>query len=143
MTFIFLNINTDRWFIYNTTYQHKCLDNIYANYSSHLVYMYNEFLILQDVFLTLKICSFYILRGIWYYFQVTIIGISSPLGASLYNISTRLCSQRTTSSSSKCRENIRWRRLFINKKINNCRAHSWTLRNDDIHDVTKKKVRIR
>jgi len=56
---------------------------------------------------------FYILYGIWYYFQVTIIGLSFPLGASLYNIGTRLCSQRTTSSSSMCREKIRWRRLFI------------------------------
>ena len=46
---------------------------------------------------------FYILCGIWYYFQVTIIGLSSPLGASLYNIGMRLCSQRTTSSSSKCK----------------------------------------
>jgi len=38
---------------------------------------------------------------------------SYPLGASLYNICTLLCSQRTTSSSFKCREKIRWRRLFI------------------------------
>jgi len=55
-----------------------------------------------------------ILRGIWYYLQVTIIDLSSPIGASLYNIGTRIRSQRTTSSSSKCREKIRWRRLFIN-----------------------------
>ena len=35
---------------------------------------------------------------------VTIIDLSSPIEASLYNIGTRLCSQRTTSSSSKCSE---------------------------------------
>ena len=66
--------------------------------------LYNDFIILQDVFLTWKVSFFYILCGIWYYFQVTIIGLSSPLGGSLYNIGTRLCSQRTTSSSSKSRE---------------------------------------
>ena len=77
--------------------------------------MYNDFIILQDVFLTWKVWVFCILRGIRYYFQVTIIGLSSPLGASLYNIGTRLCSQRTTSFSSKCSEKIRWRRIFINK----------------------------
>ena len=62
-----------------------------------------------------KYGSFYILRGIWYYFQVTIIALSSPLGALLYNIGTRLCSQRTKSSRSKCREKKRWRRLYCNK----------------------------
>jgi len=57
---------------------------------------------------------FYLLRGIWYYLLVTTTNLSSPLGASLYNIGTRLCCQRTTSSSSKCKEKVRWRRLFIN-----------------------------
>ena len=38
---------------------------------------------------------------------------SYPVGASLYNIDTRLCSQCTTPSSFKCMEKIRWRRLFI------------------------------
>jgi len=37
--------------------------------------MYNDFIILQDVFLTWKVCftflRFYILCEIWYYFQVT------------------------------------------------------------------------
>ena len=42
-----------------------------------------------------------------HYLQVIIIG------ASLYNICTRLRSQRTTSSSSKCREKIRWRLPFL------------------------------
>ena len=42
------------------------------------------------------VCTF--LHGIWYYLQVT------PLGTSLYNSGTRLCSQRTTSSCSKYRE---------------------------------------
>jgi len=51
----------------------------------------------------------------WNLVLVSIIGLSSPLEDSLYNIGTRLCSQRTTSSSFKCREKIRWRRLFINK----------------------------
>jgi len=50
---------------------------------------------------------------IWYYLQVTIIDLSSPIGASLYNIGKRIRSQHTTSSSSKCREMTRWRRLFI------------------------------
>ena len=112
----------------------------------------------------------YILRGIWWYLQVTIIDLSSPIGASLYNIGTRICSQRTTSSSSKCRGKIRWQRHFINneyeggknknitgnsvgiwhkfnrgsnhcvKNVQYCRAHSWTVRNDNRHDFTKKKV---
>jgi len=42
---------------------------------------------------------FTFLRGMWYYLQVTIIVIGSPIGASLCNIGTRLCSQRTTLSS--------------------------------------------
>ena len=66
------------------------------------------FIILQDVFRTWKVvCVCYMLCRIGYYFQVTIIGLSSPLVASLYNIGTRLCSQRTTSSSSKCREKMK------------------------------------
>jgi len=76
--------------------------------------LYNDFIIRQDVFLRWKLRFVYILSGIWYYLQVTIIDLSSPIGASLYNIGTRIRSQRTTSSSSKCREKIRWRRLFIN-----------------------------
>jgi len=42
----------------------------------------------------MKIMFFTFLRGIWYYLQVAIIYLSSPLVASLYNIGTRLCSQR-------------------------------------------------
>jgi len=57
-------------------------------------------------------CTF--LCGICYYLQVTIIDLSSPIGASLYNIGTRIRSQRTTSSSSKCKDKRRWQRLFIN-----------------------------
>ena len=89
-------------------------------------------------------------------YKLPYIVISSPVGASLYNIGTILCSQRTTSSSSKCRKKIRWRRICINnwyeektttgypvgfqQKLNRgssfcvnnvqyCRAHSWTSRN--------------
>ena len=78
--------------------------------------MYNNFIILQDVFLTWKLCSFFSIFYVYFgiILQVTIIDLSSPLGASLYNIDTRLCYQRTSSSSSKCREKIRWRPLSIN-----------------------------
>jgi len=31
---------------------------------------------------------------------------------------------------------------FCVNKVQYCRAQPWTLRNDDGHDVTKKKVRI-
>ena len=62
--------------------------------------LYNDFIILQDVFLTWTLCAFYSFTWNRYYLQVTIIDLSSPLGASLYNIGTRLCSQRTTSSIS-------------------------------------------
>jgi len=53
---------------------------------------------------------FTFVRAFW--LQVTIINLSSPIGASLLNIGTRLCSQRTASSSSDYREKIRWRRKF-------------------------------
>jgi len=56
------------------------------------------------------LCTF--LRGIWYFLQVTIIDLSSPIGVSIYNTGARICSQRTMSSCSKCKEKIRWRRLF-------------------------------
>ena len=76
--------------------------------------LYNDFIKL------FSLCGNYVLftllRGIWYYLQVTVTNLSSLVGASLYNIGTRLCSQRTTSSSSKCMEKIRWRRLFIYKE---------------------------
>ena len=78
--------------------------------------LYNDFIILQDVFLTWTLCAFYSFTWNRYYLQVTIIDLSSPLGALLYNIGTRLCSQRRTSSISKCRVKIRWWRLFF---INN------------------------
>ena len=86
--------------------------------------LYNDCIILQDV-------GKYVFLH-FTYFQVTIIGLSSPLGASLYTIGTRFCSQRSTSFSSKCRETVRWRRLFINKgyegkqKVNN-RKFVWNL----------------
>ena len=47
--------------------------------------MFNDFIILQDVFLTWKVYFLYILCGIWYYFQVTIITHLEPH----YTISVR------------------------------------------------------
>ena len=77
---------------------------------------YHDFIIMQDVFLPSKLWCFFTFFTWNLEPGVTIIDLSSPVEASLYNIGTRLCSQRTTSSSSKCREMIRWRWLFINNE---------------------------
>ena len=76
--------------------------------------LYNDFIILQDVFLTWKLCFWYIFTWNLVLFTSNYIDISSPIGASLYNIGTRIRSQRTTSSSCKCTKELRCRRLFIN-----------------------------
>jgi len=76
----------------------------------------------------MEIMFFTLLRGIWCYLQVD---LSSPLRASLYNIGMRLWSQRTTSSSSKYREKIRWRRLFVKNEYEgkqNHRKFGWILK---------------
>ena len=66
----------------------------------------NDFIILQDDFLPWKFC--------FVTFPVSIIDLSYPIGAPLYNIGTRIRSQCMMSSSSKCREKIKWQRIFIN-----------------------------
>jgi len=63
------------------------------------------------------------LHGIWYYLQVAIIDLCSPLGASLYKIDTRLCYHIMTLSSSKCKEKITWQRLFIYSGCNKERKY--------------------
>ena len=101
--------------LFDTLLVIQILDSVYEPIYT-VKNLYNDLIILHDGFLIMnfEFCTF--LRGIWYYLQVSIIDNKSPIGASLYNIGTRISSQRTTSSSSKCREDIRWRRLFI---INN------------------------
>ena len=72
---------------------------------------YNYFIILQDVpHVEITFC-FTFLHAILHYQQVTIYDLSFHIGASLYNMGTHIRSQ-LTSSSSKCRKNVRWRRLF-------------------------------
>jgi len=52
--------------------------------------LYNDFIILQDVFLTWKLCFWYIFTWNLVLFTSNYIDISSPIGASLYNIGTRI-----------------------------------------------------
>jgi len=40
----------------------------------------------EYIYTSWKLCFVTFLRGIWYYIQVSIIDLSSPNGASLYNI---------------------------------------------------------
>jgi len=42
---------------YNTTYQHTCLDKLYANYSSHLVYIVYYITGIYDIINHLNIVS--------------------------------------------------------------------------------------
>jgi len=60
-------------------------------------------------------CTF--LCGICYYLQVTIIDLSSPIGASLYNIGTRIRSQRTAFMREKHHKNTRNTVAFDRKLI--------------------------
>ena len=74
----------------------------------------HEALAVQQFYNTARRFPFLHIYMEWNYLQDTIIDLSSPIGASLYNIGTTIRSQRTTSSSSKCREKIRRQRLSIN-----------------------------